>query len=186
MAGPVNAHGLVSVNAMVKGQAVEPSRVGFHEDDGRIGRHHVGPFHVQRLFIFPVSFWVSWPCRICPWKVVRITVLIHFDKGGWIGQAKLLVELMQVIGDGGVIVGVNNGNGLPAAVGRDIVAIRLERDLINAISVPDLYGSQRAARRSRAGQQDARFQGLELGPHAGPDLPPPGFSQAVPPVSTET
>ncbi len=71
--------------------------------------------------------------------VVGAAVLVYLLETRRGGQAVGRVEGGQVTGDIGLVVGINDGNGLAAAIPLDGAPV--EGDLIEAISLADLAGA---------------------------------------------
>ncbi len=61
--------------------------------------------------------------------------LVHLRENR-VGQAKLFIELQQIGGNVGIVVGIDDGDGLAGAVAGDAV----EEDFIEAVAMADLRG----------------------------------------------
>ena len=89
------------------------------------------PLYVESRLALPV---------VCSRRIVRIstweigtTILCHDPKAGWAGQAKLLIEMLKIIGDLRIAVSINDGDGLAASV---------SLELVETIGVTDLRRGQ--------------------------------------------
>ena len=97
----------------------------------------MGPLHVQ----FDLA---------CPIRVGRReggggglsgSIDTYLDKVGS-RQAELTVEHRQIAGNAWVVVGIDEGNGLTAAVPGNRVAVVREADGVDSVGVPHLGGTQ--------------------------------------------
>src|SRR5262245_6825915 len=87
-------------------------------------------------------------------RIAGTSRLVHLAEARRSGQAELLVEILQIAGDGGVVEGIDDRDRLPSAVARhnslEALVSLIEQDLIEPVGVPDL-GRRVAVRTVRAG-----------------------------------
>src|SRR5581483_1066930 len=91
----------------------------------------MSPFDIQRGLPSPR------PLGIGP-RQLRAATLVHFDESGRVRQAKLQVELVQIVNNVGIIVSTYEGDCRTRAVTEDITR---KEDLIHAVSQANLCGS---------------------------------------------
>ena len=126
---------------------------GFDEDDAGLGRQGVRRLDVEGFLGFPVGR--SGSGRVNARKG-GAAVFIDFAEAGRVGDLKESVETLQVAGDVGVVVGIDDGDGLAAAVAYDSA----EADGVNAVGVTDLVGAESVGR-GKARKETAIFERLK-------------------------
>src|SRR5207302_11397752 len=89
-------------------QVVQRGRVGLHQEQTSARGDGVGPLDVQGLFQLPAVVGIDR-------GIAAAAVLGDTREARRRGQAEGRVELAQVEGDIGLVVGVNAGNGLSGA-----------------------------------------------------------------------
>ncbi len=128
---------------------------GFDQDEIGFRREGMRPLNVQRFFPLPGAVGGAGAVGIGG-GIIGAAVLRDLGEGGRIGQAILCVEDLQV-GEGiGIVVGIDDGDGLAAAIADNIA----KHDLIDAVGGADLGGSQRPGEgRRRMGHRAGLFLG---------------------------
>ena len=121
-------------------QIADRGAIGLDQQDVGPRGNGVGPLHVQRDF--------RGPARVRRGQVRGAARLAHLREYR-IGQAERLIELVQVAGDVGIVVGIDDGDGRAAAVAghRPVV----EGDVVEAVGRADLR--RRIARGARRRQR---------------------------------
>ena len=132
--------------------------VGLEENDVGHRRHHVGPLDVQRLFYLPCPTGVSRTGGVGARQGCRAGLAELLERGiaaaakSW--QAIVGGEGVQVVQGRGIVVGVNDGDGLPAAIALDPgegdpVGQHAGRVAAQAVSPTDLIWREAPSDRTR-------------------------------------
>src|SRR5208337_4296774 len=86
-----------------------------------------------------------------------------------------LIEGVEVAEDVGIVVGIDDGDGLTAAVAGDGAVAGLESDLVEAVGMPHVHGLQ-------DGRHDPRFEFFDTGAKAIPvSAPVPAAAERLSP-----
>ena len=120
---------------------------GLDEQDVGARRHRMGPLHVEGRLYVPVVR-ARWAVRVGAGQV-GASILGHDPEAGRGGDAELLVEMLEIIGDPRIPISIHDGDRLAAPIALDRV---------EAIGVPDLLGRQP---HRRCGRQHQAFELLE-------------------------
>src|SRR3954453_9937895 len=98
----------------------------------------MGPLHIERRFEFPSAVGRAGAGWVGAGKIRR-AILSHLLERRRVRQAKGKVGSMQIVLNRGRMVRVDDGDCLPAAVASDAA---IEKDLIDAVSMPNLRGRE--------------------------------------------
>ena len=119
---------------------------GLDQHDARPGSHRVRPLHVERLLELPTA-------RRIAGRITRPAGLVDpRDRRG--GQPELGIERVQIGLDVRVVVGIDDGDRLAAAIARDAT----EGNIIKSICYLDLCRRVRPGRRLTAASQGADLE----------------------------
>ncbi len=113
--------------------------IGLDEENAGARRDGVGPLDIQFNFAGPALI----GGRKARGGSSTGAAHTDFDETSGRRDAELLIEGDEVRGDAGVIVGVDDCNGLAGASGRDRAGLALEADAIDTVGGPKLQRSER-------------------------------------------